>query len=362
MANKERSGIRIGFYSDSRAIGGAETSLRNLLEALSPWVEAVAIGVDADVVGWVAGRRPGCATIVLPGIGSKWDVAAFRAHVQAFRKLRPRILHVNLSDPWSSHWAILAAIVTPGVRVVAVEQSTWRTRSLRRRLLKRLLSRGVTAEVAVGTASADAAAEFTGLPRRQIRVIHNGVPDEEVVPLSRATTAPTVGTLGRLEQEKGFDVLLRALSNVPHAVAVLVGDGRDRQELVDLAETLGLEDRVRFTGWSAEPRRHLPTFDVCAVPSRIEAFPLVVVEAMLAGLPVVAAEVGSVADAVVDGETGLLVPPDDVDALAAALRSLLGDPERMRQMGLRGRERARERFTADAMAAAFETLYAELLE
>jgi len=132
--------------------------------------------------------------------------------------------------------------------------------------------------------------------------------------------------------------------------------------LVDLADTLELGGRVHFLGWSAEPRRHFSTFDLCAVPSRIEAFPLVVVEAMLAGLPVVASEVGSVADAVVDGETGLLVPPDDPDALAAALRALLDDPERMKLMGLRGRERARQRFTAEAMAARFESLYAELLE
>ena len=156
-------------------------------------------------------------------------------------------------------------------------------------------------------------------------------------------------------------MLLRALPSVPDVVAVLLGDGRSRQELLDLADRLGLGDRVRFLGWSDEPRRHLSTFDLCVVPSRVEAFPLVVVEAMLAGLPVVASEVGSVADAVVDGETGLLVPPDDADELASALRSLLGDPGRMRQMGLRGRERAKRHFTSDAMAAAFESLYRELL-
>jgi glycosyltransferase involved in cell wall biosynthesis len=362
VADEDRPGVRIGFYSDSRAIGGAETSLRNLLAALSPWVDAVAVGVDADVVRWVAGGRPACTTVVLPPIGSKRDIGAFRAHLRAFRRLRPRILHINLSDPWSSHWAILAAIATPGVRVIAVEQSTWRTRSLRRRVLKRLLVRGVAAEVAVGTASADAAAAFTGLPRERIRVIHNGVPDLEVTPFPRSTPVPTVGAVGRLEHEKGFDVLLKALASVPDAVVVLVGDGRCRQELVDLAGRLELGDRVHFVGWSDEPRRHLPTFDLCAVPSRIEAFPLIVVEAMLAGLPIVASNVGSVEDAVVEGETGRLVRPEDPDQLASTLRSLLADPERMQEMGRKGRVHARRRFTADAMAAAFESLYTELLE
>jgi glycosyltransferase involved in cell wall biosynthesis len=118
---------------------------------------------------------------------------------------------------------------------------------------------------------------------------------------------------------------------------------------------------VVFTGWSDEPRRHLTTFDLYVLPSRIEGFPLAVVEAMLAGLPVVASTVGSVADAVLDGETGLLVPAENPEALASAVGTLLADPDRMRAMGNRGRELARRQFTATAMAARFESLYQELL-
>lgn len=361
MALEGRGKVAVAFYCDSREIGGTEASLRNLLASLSTSVEATIVGIDAKVVEWVAVERPGGATLVLPEITSKWDVRSFTAHVRAFRRLRPRILHVCLSDPWQSQWALLAAILTPGVQVVAVEQSTWRTRSLRRRMLKRVLARFLAAQVAVGRASADAAAEFSGVPRRRIRVIHNGVPDEEVVPLARPVATPIVGAVGRLEHEKGFDVLLHAVAGLPEASVVLVGDGRRRDDLAALADRLGMAERVQFTGWSDEPRRHLTTFDLYALPSRIEGFPLVVVEAMLAGLPVVATRVGSVADAVLDGETGLLVPPDDPDALGSALGTLLADPERRRAMGDRGREHARRHFTASAMAAQFESLYTELL-
>src|SRR5262249_49116127 len=105
------------------------------------------------------------------------------------------------------------------------------------------------------------------------------------------------------------------------------------------------------------------SFSVFCLPSRsgTESFPLSVVEAMLAGLPVVATDVGSVTEAVRDGETGLIVPVDRPEKLAAALRRLLDDPGLRREMGSRGRQRALERFTAERMASSFERLYQEIL-
>jgi glycosyltransferase involved in cell wall biosynthesis len=156
-------------------------------------------------------------------------------------------------------------------------------------------------------------------------------------------------------------VLFEALAALPDAALVLVGDGPERRWLEALATSPLLEGRVRFTGWHAEPRRHLTTFDVFVLPSRFEGFPLSIVEAMLARLPVVATTVGSVPEAVREGETGLLVPPDDAAALAAALGRLLADPALRSRLGEAGRRLALERFTAAAMARSFERLYEEIL-
>ena len=112
---------------------------------------------------------------------------------------------------------------------------------------------------------------------------------------------------------------------------------------------------------SDEPRRHLSSFTVFCLPSRSESFPLSVVEAMLAGLPVVATAVGSVPEAVRDGDTGFVVPVDDPDALAVAIRRLLEDSELRREMGLEARRLALECFTSERMVAGFERLYQELL-
>jgi glycosyltransferase involved in cell wall biosynthesis len=118
---------------------------------------------------------------------------------------------------------------------------------------------------------------------------------------------------------------------------------------------------VLWEGWSDDPRSYLGTFDVVALPSRFEGFPLTVLEALLARSAVAATDVGSVAEAVHGDETGLLVPPEDPAALAAAIRRLLADPPLRRRLGEQGRRLVLDRFTAGQMARAYESLYAELL-
>jgi glycosyltransferase involved in cell wall biosynthesis len=178
--------------------------------------------------------------------------------------------------------------------------------------------------------------------------------------MPRTTSGPIVGTLARLDAIKGLDILLRALAELPGVTAVLVGEGEERDRLAKLAEALGVAERVLFVGWSEQARDHLTTFDVYVLPSRFEAVSASIIEAMFAGLPVVATNVGGVRDVVVHGETGLLVPPEDPAALARAVRGLLEDPTRRQQMGRAGRARAVERFTAASMAAQYEAVYAEL--
>jgi glycosyltransferase involved in cell wall biosynthesis len=117
---------------------------------------------------------------------------------------------------------------------------------------------------------------------------------------------------------------------------------------------------VVWTGWREDARSFLGVFDVFALPSRFEGFPLAVLEALLARSAVVAAEVGSTAEVVRDGETGLLVPPDDPPALARAIRRLLDDRDLRERLAANGRELVLRRFTAAHMARRFESLYDEV--
>ncbi|HEX6702183.1 MAG TPA: glycosyltransferase family 4 protein [Gaiellaceae bacterium] len=351
----------ICFYTDSTLVGGAETSLGHLVAELDPGLDVIVLGVDSRVVERVASRRPGTATEVLPPAETKRDAAAFVAHLRALRRLRPDVFHANLTSPGSCRYALLAALLVPGVRAVAVEQLPYPIAGRLQLALKRWTSKRLAAHVAVGEGAAREIEAFVGLRHGSVRSIPNGVPDVPLEPLPRPFAGPTVGSLGRLDRQKGFDVLLRALEELPEASLVLVGDGPERAALEAQASGTGLTGRVLFASWADEPRRHLTTFDVFVLPSRFEGFPLSVVEAMLAGLPVVATAVGSVSESVREEETGLLVPPEDPHALSSALDRTLKAPELRAELGRRGRELALERFTAAAMARSFEALYEEIL-
>jgi glycosyltransferase involved in cell wall biosynthesis len=203
--------------------------------------------------------------------------------------------------------------------------------------------------------------ELVGLPHGTVRTIHNGVPDEQARPRPRPRSGPIIGAIGRLEYQKGFDILIRALAVIEGASLVLVGEGSERGPLERLAARVGVADRVVWEGWNDDARSYFGSFDLFALPSRFEGLPLAMLEALLARSAVVAAEVGDVAEAIRDGETGLLVPPEDPDALAGALRCLLEDEELRRRLGEQGRRLVLERFTAAHMTRAFESLYDELL-
>jgi glycosyltransferase involved in cell wall biosynthesis len=353
--------VRVLLYTDARELGGAELSLGNLAAGLSSRLDVAVMGVDPRTVGAIARCRPGTRAVVVPFIESRRDARAIGAQLRALARLRPDVLHVNLNGPWSSQLAILLGLLLPRVAVLAVEQLPTPAAGAGQRCVKRMLARRLSAHVAVSERSAREIEREVGLAPGSVLVIHNGVPDvgpRQPSPGSEGGT--TIGAVGRLERQKGHDVLLRALAELPGTRLVLVGEGGERAGLERLAAELGVAERVRFEGWAEQPRLLLQGFDVLALPSRFEGFPLAVVEAMLAGLPVVASDVGGVREAVLPGETGLLVPPDDAGALAAALRELLADRPRRLALGARGRSLALERYTAAAMARSFESLYEEV--
>jgi len=348
--------LRLVAYTDATVIGGAEQSLANLLRALDPRIAVTVVGVDPAVVEHVAARRAGAGAEVLPPVRNKADLEPIVAHVRSFRRLQPHAVHVNLRTPWSCQYGLFAASLLRRVRIVVVEHSPIASESAVQRALRRTLNARVVAHVAVSGGAARAVEAAHGMAPGTVQVIHNVVFDEGEPP-PRGAARRTVGYVGRLSHEKGADVLVEALARVPDATALLVGDGPDRAALEALAGRLGVGDRVRFEGWSDRPRTRMAEMDLLALPSRFEALPLTAVEAMLAARPVVATDVGDVSEAVDHGTTGLLVAPEDPEALAEALAELLDDPERARRMGEAGRARALERFPAARSARAFELLY-----
>jgi glycosyltransferase involved in cell wall biosynthesis len=167
------------------------------------------------------------------------------------------------------------------------------------------------------------------------------------------------GVAANLEYWKGIDVLIEAAALMKAPVQLeLYGVGALGEELERQAREAGVD--ARFHGFVADVRSRLPELDVLVQPSRADNLPLAILEAMACGVPVVGTRVGGIPELVVDGETGLLVAPEDPAALAAALDSLASSPERRQAMGLAGRERAAEHFSAGGVARRTLALYEEL--
>jgi glycosyltransferase involved in cell wall biosynthesis len=352
--------MRLAVYTEGTTFGGADISLSILLQSLDPKIDITVVGVDEEISRRVASTRPNTDVLLVPAVRGKWDLGAMLAIARALRKLRPDVLHANLNTPVAARYVLLAAILTPRIRVVAVEQlATVTTFTVPQRILKRVTARRLAAHVAVGDRAARQIERQLGLTPKSIRVIYNAVPDRTLRPGKRLANGPIVGSVARLDRQKGLDVLVRALPLLPGVSVVLVGGGPERMTLEQMAKETGVDDRLIITGWREDARDHLTGLDLFVLPSRFEGFPLAILEAMLACLPVVATDVGSVAEAVIDGETGLLVPPEDPEALAASISELLADPERRRRMGAAGRRRVLEHFSPANAARSFEAIYNE---
>jgi len=215
--------------------------------------------------------------------------------------------------------------------------------------------------------------ERQGYPEGRIEVVHNGVeldgsgagPDVRSE-LGIPHGAPLVGEVARLCDVKGQRELIEALASVPEARLVLVGvdlerGGAFQAELEREAERLGVRDRIVFAGRRDDAAELLGQLDVVALPSWTEGLPLVLLEAMARRRAVVATPVGGTPELVVGGKTGLLVPPGDPNALAAALRRLLADPGLRERMGQAGYRRVADHFSADAMCRRVLELYDEVV-
>jgi glycosyltransferase involved in cell wall biosynthesis len=354
--------LRLLAYTDSLEVGGAELALGYLLGALSQEIEIGVLATDASVADAIAGSRAGVSARTVRHPRGLRDVSALREHLSAVRAFAPDILHANQAWPWACGYGELAGLLTRGTRVLAVDHLPLAVGVPRvRRVGRRLLMRAVNAHVAVGDRCARMVEEVIGLPGDSVIAVPNGVPSCAAGLAAARSAGVVIGSLGRLTVQKDYELLVRALPMLPAARLVLVGDGPERSKLERVAGELGVADRLSITGWVSDAPQRLGELDIFALPSRWEGMPLGILEAMHAGLPVVATDVGSVAEAVVDGETGYVVSSEDLNALTDRLQLLLDDPALRRRMGERGQALAQERYTDVAMARRYEEVYGRMV-
>ncbi len=263
-----------------------------------------------------------------------------------------------------------------GVPVVAVAHgwtaATWKVRL--NEAIDRWVMRRMACTVCVSEAQAVKVRQ-AGVDPRRVRVIRNAIHIEileQPAPsyrsiLARFFAAPparVVAAAGRLSPEKGFDLFVRAAADVagrdPGAGFVLFGDGPLREALERQAADAGLQGRFVFAGFRTDLQRFLPWCDLVVLPSHTEGLPVVILEALAAGVPVVATAVGGTPEVIADGVHGYLVPPGDAAALAGRIADSLENAEKRRAMGARGRLRVRDEFTFPAQAEKYHRLFVSL--
>jgi glycosyltransferase involved in cell wall biosynthesis len=303
---------------------------------------------------------------------SPWgDVAAIRAIRRAIRAERPDVLHTHAAKAGATGRlaALLAGGARPPVRVHTFHGHVLRGYfgSERQRLftlVERTLARTSSGLVAVSPEVRDDLVALGVAQPERFTVIRYGFEFPEAEVPAERLGAFVVGYAGRLTAIKRPLDLVRALRGAvdrgADATLVVVGDGEDRPQAERLAAELGVAERCRFVGYQRDMAGWYASFDVFCLASANEGTPVAAIEALAAGVPVVATRVGGTPAVVDDGETGFLVEPGDVEGLAERLALLAGDGELRERMGRLGAERTRARYGVERMVDKVERLYEEL--
>jgi glycosyltransferase involved in cell wall biosynthesis len=368
--------VRIALFAPLLGTGGTQRHLQQVVALLDParfHVEVVTLRAGGEVEDEL---RAGGVSVRSLSVGARLTsprtLRAIVAAAWALRRARIDVVHGYQWRP-ALVGALAGRLAGVPLRLASKRSLTGEDRQAERAW------RHIARQVDTVIVNADALrveGEERGM-RCRWALLQNGVDTEHFRlappdPSARAALGldpqrPVVGTIGRLEDRKGHDQLLRAAGtmlaggNGRRPQIVIVGDGPLRDKLQAQAQSLGVAHSVRFVGTVADVRPSLAAMDVFVLPSHAEGMSNALMEAMAAARPVVATAVGGNTEVVVDGKTGVLIPPADPAAIADAIAALLRDPDRAAGLGAAAREFVTRRFGARARVAELEHLYEERL-
>lgn len=361
------------YFTDSASFGGAEQVLLTILAELDRqrWRPILAHHSDPGIATLLEKARSLDVKLqAVPRMQCKRDIARVLQFTRGLRASPPDVFHAQLSWPLSCRYGLIAAALARVPVIVATEHLFFKPPWLRSVLLKQLVSTGVDRYIAVSHEVARQLRRNCPVLAHKIRVVQNGI---RITPfkgltssalratLTGATARPIVLTTARLDKQKGLNYLLQAAAQVPEAMFVIAGDGPERARTEAQINELGLVDRVILLGHRDDVPDLLASCDVFVLPSLFEGLPISVLEAMAAGRPVIATAIGGTDEAIIHGESGLLVPPADANALGAAIRTVLSDRALAQRLGAAGQARVEERFSAAVMVRGVVKIYEDLL-
>jgi glycosyltransferase involved in cell wall biosynthesis len=365
--------IRILFVVNGFAIGGGELKLLELVSELKKRygnryrTVVAAVGQSGPLQG--SFERTAERTVVFPK-NKPYDISQVIRLCRLIREERIDMVQTTLF--YADVIGTLAARLSGIKRIISWEAVTQPYGS-KRMAAYRLAAKGFRVSVSVSDAIRRQVQAERRVAESKTQTIHYGVDVRKFHPVSGKSARGTLGiprdrfvfgTIARITEQKGHRYLLEALPEIvrkcPAVLFLFAGDGPLRESLESKAAALGVRHHVRFLGYRSDVVALMSAFDAFVLPSLYEGLPNVVLEAMACGKPVVATAVDGTPEAVVHGQTGLLVPPKNPTALCEAVLRLCQSPHLMKTMGENGRRRATERFGLDQQIPAFDALYRKL--
>jgi len=360
---------------------------RNVIEfgKMAARAEADLPGVEVTIVTYQRGREESALALAARQAGlavatvaerRRWDTRVFAQLRQVVAQINPDILETRNVK---SHFLVRLLGLHRRYPWVAWNHGYTTTDLLDRAYtqLDRWSLRGAYRVVTVCRPFADHLARL-GVARERITILHNSVkpfappPEEEMQRVRRelalAEDEAVVLSVGRLSNEKGHADLIRSaallnpVSGAPRFRVVIVGDGPERQPLLRLSSRLGVDQRVTLAGFQRDVRTYYALATLVVVPSHSEGSPNVVLEAMAAGLPIIANAVGGVPEILQEGVTGLIVTPRSPEAIAKAMLRILSDPELRTRLGVAARARVEAEHTPEAYRRALVGFYRNTLD
>jgi sugar transferase (PEP-CTERM/EpsH1 system associated) len=356
-----------------RAEGGMENGVVNVTNRLPADRYRVSIcALDSEETFSSRIQRPGTEYFLLPKTGGGIDWGLVLRLAKLLRRCRADLVH---SHNWGTFiYSVLAAKLA-GVPIVHGEHGKNIGEidgdGAAKRMVKRTLGRGVERIVTVCQSLADEWVGY-GIPKEKVQCILNGVDASRFHPCESAResrkqfelpeSAFMVGSIGRLDELKNYEVLIAALGqlkdSLPEVHLAVLGDGPRKERLSALAEELGIAKRVHLLGFRNRPESFLAALDIFALPSKYEGMSNVVLEAMSSGLPIVCADLPSHREVFSPGVEGEMVNPSTAELWAERLAELYQNAQRRRAMGLAAHTKVVEKFSLEKMVCDYDRLYA----
>jgi len=352
-------------------LGGGERIALKLAALLPHYGYRASILIFSAHPESAALKSPPCPIYLLP-LENAFDLTALRAAYEFKRFLKQQkiqIVHTFFES--SDIWAGLVTKTMSNAKLIWARRDMGFMRSRKHHVVYRLMAGMPDAVFAVSEQVRRHAIEVDRIDAARVQTIYNGLNLADWDGVPRPAKNPgdfLVTTVGNIRPVKGHDVFIRAAATIvqqfPKVSFSIAGDVIEPgyfAELQTLIRDLDLANHFRFAGGVTNLRQHLAAADIFVLPSRSEGFSNALIEAMASSLPVVATDVGGNAEAVNDGITGFVVPPEDPAAISAAILRLLSDPLQAKAMGSAGRNLVEEKFTTDAMMNQIAGAYRNLL-